>query len=191
MTAPQPSRRARILAYLTEHPGQTAYEICVGLGYRRRDGSAAHMSVMKLLRDMERKAQVVATTEWRPQQGRPVHLWQVAPLGTLPRPPQPLSPAQAQRRRQRDRVQKRRSRARRRGPLAPAAWRLPGVPACRDSDPDLFFPGPGESADPAKAICAACRVRAECLALARANGERFGIWGGVDLEAEAGLRRPA
>jgi hypothetical protein len=101
----------------------------------------------------------------------------------------------AERRRERNRAQKRRSRARRRGTAAPAAWHLPGLPACRDADPGLFFPGPGESADAAVAICAGCPVRAECLELAHANGERFGVWGGVDLQAEAedeaGLGRPA
>jgi WhiB family redox-sensing transcriptional regulator len=72
-----------------------------------------------------------------------------------------------------------------------AAWHLPGLPACRSADPDLFFPQPGESADAAMAICAGCPVRAECLELARTNGEQFGIWGGVDLEAETRLARPA
>ena len=63
--------------------------------------------------------------------------------------------------------------------------------ACRGADPDLFFPLPGQSADPARAICAGCHVRAECLALARARREQFGIWGGVDLGAEAGTARSA
>ena len=73
----------------------------------------------------------------------------------------------------------------------PVVQTLPDGPACRGSDPDLFFPLPRESADPAKAICAACAVRAECLALAQARGERFGIWGGVDLGAEARTARSA
>jgi WhiB family redox-sensing transcriptional regulator len=55
----------------------------------------------------------------------------------------------------------------------------------------LFFPQLGQSADPAQAICAGCAVRADCLALARARGEQFGIWGGVDLGAEAGTARRA
>ena len=75
--------------------------------------------------------------------------------------------------------------------VAFVAGGLPGGPACAGADPDLFFPLPGESADPAKAICAGCAIRAECLALARARGERFGIWGGVDLGAEAGTARSA
>ena len=79
---------------------------------------------------------------------------------------------------------------RRHGPAAPSIW-APDGPACWGADPDLFFPLPGESADPAKAICAACAVRADCLTLARARGEQFGIWGGVDLGAAAGTARPA
>ena len=74
---------------------------------------------------------------------------------------------------------------------APAVQGLADGSACWGADPDLFFPLPYESTDPAKAICAGCAVRAECLALARARGEQFGIWGGVDLGAEAGTARPA
>lgn len=68
---------------------------------------------------------------------------------------------------------------------------VPGRPACWGADPDLFFPMPGESADPAKAICGACPVRAECLAVARSRGERWGIWGGVLLGGEPGEAWPA
>ena len=88
-------------------------------------------------------------------------------------------------------MNQRRSRARRHNPAVPPAGGLADGPACWGADPDLFFPLPGQSADPAKAICAGCAVRAECLALARARGEQFGIWGGVDLGAEAGTARPA
>lgn len=42
----------------------------------------------------------------------------------------------------------------------------------------LFYPGPGENADEAKRICAACPVRRPCLEWALANAE-FGIWGGT------------
>jgi hypothetical protein len=191
MTARGVSRRAHILAYLEENPARTTYEICLVLGYRQQDGRPATRAVMKLLRDMERKAQVVAAIEFRRQQGREVYLWRVAPPGTVPPPRRPVSPDVAGRRRERNRAQKRRARARRRATAAPAAWHLPGLPACRDADPGLFFPQPGESADAAIAICAGCPVRAECLELALAYGERFGVWGGVDLEAGAGLARPA
>ena len=72
-----------------------------------------------------------------------------------------------------------------------AASRWQDRPACWGADPELFFPLPGQSADPAKAICAGCRVRAACLARARNRGERYGIWGGVDLGAEARTAGPA
>jgi WhiB family redox-sensing transcriptional regulator len=73
--------------------------------------------------------------------------------------------------------------------MASAAVRLPAGPACAGADPDLFFPFPGEPTAPAKAICGRCPVRAACLAQARARGERDGIWGGVDLGAEARAAR--
>jgi Transcription factor WhiB len=186
------TRRALILAYLEKCPGRTAYEIGVSLEARRPNGSVAG-SVFQLLRDMERRAQVVATKEFRPQQGRSVNLWHLAPPGPPPPGPGaiPPSPADAARYRTRNRVNQRRSRAQRRGPVVSAFRGLPDEPACRGADPDLFFPMPGESTDPAKAICGTCAVRADCLALARARGEQFGIWGGVDLGAEARTARSA
>ena len=192
MTGPAVTRRVRILAYLEKHPGQTAYEIGVALD-APPNGTCAG-SVFRLLRDMERKAQVVAIREFRPQQGRQVNLWHLAPPGTPPPPASPPSLGDTLRYRARNRVNQRRSRARRHSPAAPvvpAAGGLPDGPACWGADPDLFFPLPGQSMDPAKAICVTCAVRAECLALARARGERFGIWGGVDLGAEPGTARSA
>ena len=94
-------------------------------------------------------------------------------------------------------MKKRRERARARGMTVPAgahvaamwpklpvtaAWTLPSGAACQNATPQLFFPEPNEPDDQAKAICAVCPVRAECLAAALANGERYGVWGGVNLE---------
>lgn len=59
--------------------------------------------------------------------------------------------------------------------------------ACRDADPDLFFPEFGESAGPAKRICAGCPVQAECLAFAVASGERFGVFGGLSERERHGM----
>jgi len=61
-------------------------------------------------------------------------------------------------------------------------WRA--VAACRSADPDLFFPlsesgqGLAEAAQ-AKAICAGCRVRRQCLAFAVRTRQAHGIWGGL------------
>jgi WhiB family redox-sensing transcriptional regulator len=67
-------------------------------------------------------------------------------------------------------------------PLAGEDWRSRA--ACRFLDPELFFPisdfGEGlEQTAAAKAVCAGCLVRRECLAFAIRTGERDGIWGGM------------
>jgi WhiB family redox-sensing transcriptional regulator len=51
--------------------------------------------------------------------------------------------------------------------------------ACRDADPNLFFPSNREETEQALSICASCPVRPECLDYALEAGERFGIWGGL------------
>jgi WhiB family redox-sensing transcriptional regulator len=60
---------------------------------------------------------------------------------------------------------------------------------CLGVDPDLFFPGRGESTQEAKAICAGCVVRDECLEQALARPEKFGIWGGTSERERRRLRR--
>lgn len=52
--------------------------------------------------------------------------------------------------------------------------------SCKDKNPDLWFPGIGESSTVAKGICAECEVRIECLQFALAVNERHGIWGGLN-----------
>ncbi|MCC7078652.1 MAG: WhiB family transcriptional regulator [Acidimicrobiia bacterium] len=66
-------------------------------------------------------------------------------------------------------------------------WRR--LARCRDRDPDVFFPGRGMSTAPAKAICASCPVRAECLEYALENREKYGIWGGKSERERRQLRR--
>lgn len=57
---------------------------------------------------------------------------------------------------------------------------------CLGVDPDVFFPQRGESAQAAKAICAGCTVREECL---EANlHEKKGVWGGMDQLQRQRLR---
>lgn len=60
--------------------------------------------------------------------------------------------------------------------------------ACAGVDPELFFPDRGESTAPAKAVCAGCPVRAECLDHALVNVERFGIWGGTSERERRAIR---
>jgi WhiB family transcriptional regulator, redox-sensing transcriptional regulator len=68
--------------------------------------------------------------------------------------------------------------------------------ACRGMDVLLFF-GPDDQADPereireakAKAVCALCPVRAQCLDYALQNSIKYGIWGGLNEEERARERR--
>ena len=64
-----------------------------------------------------------------------------------------------------------------------------GRRACTPDQMHLFFPALGEDVRPAKAICAGCPVRAECLNYALDNGIHNGIWGGTSELQRRGLRR--
>jgi WhiB family transcriptional regulator, redox-sensing transcriptional regulator len=61
--------------------------------------------------------------------------------------------------------------------------------ACADADPDIFFPERGKPTAPAKAICAVCPVRVECLEYALDASEKFGVWGGTSEKERRRLRR--
>jgi WhiB family redox-sensing transcriptional regulator len=63
-------------------------------------------------------------------------------------------------------------------------WR---AAACQEADPELFFPvtaqGPGaDEIARAKALCAGCRVRRQCLQFALATRQLHGVWGGMTEE---------
>jgi WhiB family redox-sensing transcriptional regulator len=66
--------------------------------------------------------------------------------------------------------------------------------ACRDSDPDLFFP-PGTTgvslADIGKAkdVCRLCVVRGQCLQFALETNQETGVRGGTSEEERRRLRR--
>ena len=60
---------------------------------------------------------------------------------------------------------------------------------CLGVDPDLFVPERGASTREAKEVCKGCIVRGECLEYALANGEKFGIWGGLSERERRRLRR--
>lgn len=71
-------------------------------------------------------------------------------------------------------------------------WRSRSI--CRDSNPDLFFPigttGQAlEQIEAAKAICAECPVRQECLEFALATNQESGVWGGTTDEERRRLRK--
>lgn len=60
---------------------------------------------------------------------------------------------------------------------------------CLGVDADLFFPERGASTREAKEVCRGCVVREDCLEYALANGEKFGIWGGLSERERRRIRR--
>ena len=67
-------------------------------------------------------------------------------------------------------------------------WRARAV--CAQVDSKLFFPSIGESARPAKSVCAACPVRAECLEEALSSPFVVsGVWGGTSENERREMRR--
>lgn len=68
----------------------------------------------------------------------------------------------------------------------PAPWMRQA--ACRESNPDLFFPHRGENVRAAKAVCAGCPVINECRDYSIVNDERVGIWGGLTERDRRHLR---
>jgi WhiB family redox-sensing transcriptional regulator len=71
-------------------------------------------------------------------------------------------------------------------------WR--SMAACMSADPELFFPisatGPAVyQVAEAKAVCAGCQVKRECLDFALATGEVHGVWGGLTDDERRHLRR--
>jgi WhiB family redox-sensing transcriptional regulator len=71
-------------------------------------------------------------------------------------------------------------------------WRLDA--ACREVDPELFFPDPGQApqAAQAKAVCAGCGVRGSCLEAAlhgpQARDDHTGIFAGTTASDRVRLR---
>jgi len=70
--------------------------------------------------------------------------------------------------------------------------------ACRDVDPELFFPVSALGAsvaqiEEAKQVCRACPVCGPCLRWALERGEKAGVWGGKteDERRSARLLRQA
>ena len=63
--------------------------------------------------------------------------------------------------------------------------------ACTGADQRIFFPAAvRNSTAKAKAICATCTVRAECLEFAQRTRQTHGVWGGLDVTERRALRAP-
>jgi len=60
---------------------------------------------------------------------------------------------------------------------------------CHNGDADLWFAETPAELERAKALCARCPIRAECLAGALHRAEPWGVWGGEILERGAVIPR--
>jgi WhiB family transcriptional regulator, redox-sensing transcriptional regulator len=72
----------------------------------------------------------------------------------------------------------------------PGAWA--DLAACLGHNPDLWFPPEKSGTAPAakaKAICATCAVKQECLDYALSIKEQHGIWGGRSLKERQAYQR--
>jgi WhiB family redox-sensing transcriptional regulator len=66
--------------------------------------------------------------------------------------------------------------------------------ACRNKEPDLFFPigtsGPAlTQLAEAKSVCHGCPVASKCLAWALETGQNSGVWGGMSEDERRQLRQ--
>jgi WhiB family transcriptional regulator, redox-sensing transcriptional regulator len=68
--------------------------------------------------------------------------------------------------------------------------------ACRDVDPELFFPigntGPALlQIDEAKQVCRRCPAIESCLQWALESGQDAGVWGGMSEDERRAVKRRA
>ncbi|MFJ4427585.1 WhiB family transcriptional regulator [Streptomyces bobili] len=73
-------------------------------------------------------------------------------------------------------------------------WRFKA--ACREEDPELFFPignsGPALlQIEEAKALCRICPVLEKCGQWALDSGQDAGVWGGLSEEKRRAMKRRA
>lgn len=66
--------------------------------------------------------------------------------------------------------------------------------ACRDEEPELFFPigtsGPALlQLEQAKAVCRGCTVKSDCLQWALESGQDAGVWGGMSEDERRAIKR--
>jgi WhiB family transcriptional regulator, redox-sensing transcriptional regulator len=71
--------------------------------------------------------------------------------------------------------------------LAKAIRNAPVRIPCMESDPELFFDR--DNYRQARKLCSRCPVKSECLTVALANDEQFGVWGGLSPNERKGLKR--
>ena len=79
-------------------------------------------------------------------------------------------------------------------PLDPTDMSWRDDAACRDTDPQLFFPvgttGPAiEQIARAKEVCGTCDSQGICLQFALETNQDTGVWGGTSEEERRKLRR--
>lgn len=61
--------------------------------------------------------------------------------------------------------------------------------ACRDMDPDLFFPAAGGNGGPTvRQVCGTCPAQPDCLTYALDRPDLPGVWGGYGERARTHLR---
>ena len=63
-------------------------------------------------------------------------------------------------------------------------WRAKA--ACRDKDPELFFPVGNTGA-----VCRTCKVIDACLKCALDTNQDYGVWGGLSEDERRALKRRA
>ena len=66
--------------------------------------------------------------------------------------------------------------------------------ACRDEDPELFFPigttGPALlQVEDAKSVCRRCAVVEDCLSWSLETSQEAGVWGGLSEDERRALQR--
>lgn len=61
---------------------------------------------------------------------------------------------------------------------------------CFGKDTSIFYPeiGDTQTAKRAVKLCSSCSVKAECLAYALNNNEKFGVWGGFTSRRRRKIR---
>ena len=61
--------------------------------------------------------------------------------------------------------------------------------ACRQVDPNIFFPDRGENPRRGKEVCGNCPVFAQCRAYALSDPSIKGVWGGTTTIERTAIRR--